>query len=234
MAIQFKVTNGPSQLDLMLALFDPEPLGQTRTVTFTLQGMNWPTTTVERERRSPEEAAEAEIYEHDLGPADYEIVVHAVERDIQGGLIEIVGCCIESRDLVTVTDYSTKKRSGWASIEHSSDKRDLDSPWPRSMGVICDGCGDNFNEGSLEKDPENGNMLCHHCLASNWTCDWCRNSFKDHVAHPRQTFDGGTICSECFERDVEGPQIAQYGIDAYEAKNEPERVVDADGKVDYE
>lgn len=231
MATQFKVTNGPSQLDLMLALFDPEPLGQTRTVTFTLQGTEYP---INVNNLSLEDRFEVELYDQNVGPADYEIVVHAVERDVHGGLLEIAGCCIESRDLVTVTNYSTKKRSGWASVEHSNDKRDLDSPWPRSMGVMCDGCGDNFNEGSLEKDPESGDMLCHHCLASNWTCDWCRNSFKDHVAHPRQTFDGGTICSECFERDDEGPQIARYGIDAYEAENEPERVVDADGKVDYE
>ena len=66
-----------------------------------------------------------------------------------------------------------------------------------------------------------------------WTCDWCKKSFPDSV-QPNQTYDGETICSECFERDDEGPQIARYGIDMYEAKNEPERVVDEDGKVDYE
>jgi hypothetical protein len=51
---------------------------------------------------------------------------------------------------------------------------------------------------------------------------------------PNQTFDGDAICHDCFRRDDEGPKIAQYGIDSYNAENEPERVVDADGKVDYE
>ena len=68
---------------------------------------------------------------------------------------------------------------------------------------------------------------------TSWTCEWCKKSFPDSK-QPNQTYDGETICFECYEDDDNGPQIAQYGIDAYEAENEPERVVDADGNVYYE
>ncbi|MDP3899682.1 MAG: hypothetical protein Q8Q23_01230 [bacterium] len=67
----------------------------------------------------------------------------------------------------------------------------------------------------------------------DWKCDRCDKSFLDSV-QPCQTFDGGTVCAECFKKDDDGPQIARYGIAQHEAENEPERVVDEDGKVDYE
>lgn len=88
----------------------------------------------------------------------------------------------------------------------------------------CNGNCDNCIDYDDDREPQ---MYC-------WICDWCKKSFAEDVAHPRQTFDGGTICHECFERDDEGQQIARYGIDQYDAENEGVAVRDVDGKVNYE
>lgn len=69
-----------------------------------------------------------------------------------------------------------------------------------------------------------------------WKCDWCKKDFLYAEHDPCQTVDNGTICSECFEADEEGPRIAEFGLDQYylELENEAERVVDVDGRVDYQ
>ena len=57
-----------------------------------------------------------------------------------------------------------------------------------------------------------------HNIYLEWKCDYCNKSFPDSE-QPVQTYDGGTICYECFEEDDQGPQIARYGIDDYEDAN---------------
>lgn len=240
MAIQLKVTNGPSQLDLMLALFDPEPHGHVRMVTFTLQGVDWPIAGIDH--RSREEKIEAELYDQNVGPAEYEILVHAVERvPLDPTSFRVVGFDVESCDMVTIMDYSTKKRSGMALLERLSGDPDIDHDVVALNAHMfrktrCHRC--NWPIYTPEKGVLDGQfIICTKCDDDKdippWTCDWCGKSSPDSV-QPSQTYDGGTICSECFERDDEGPQIARYGIDAYHGENEPKCVVDADGKVDYE
>jgi len=218
----FKITNGPSKLDLMFALFDPYPNGDARKLKFTAESQEYRGLEAMRSGRhdsrlTREDEAEVEIFDLNIGPFDFELFIVGVNRCDDGDEWVIKGQVLDNNywnpTYVGPIEirFSTKSRKGSCEMDQ------MDYPDPEADALY-----------DVDLNPHISSFT-----SSAWTCDWCKNSFPDSE-QPNRTFDNGTICHDCFRRDDDGPQIARYGIDAYEAENEPERVVDADGKVDYE
>jgi len=205
------ITNGPSKWNLMLALFDNEDCQ--RLLSFTAESERHRELEAKRnvsggyDGLTREEEIEVEVYDLNIGPYEMKVLVLSVTVD-GSEKWKISGIDMENHHDVTI-QYSTKTRKGKCEIGRAY----LDP-----------------------KDNQDVDFAYHHRQVDMppWTCDWCKKSFSEDDDQPRETHDGESICSECWERDDEGPQIARYGSAAYEAEDEPERVVDADGKVDYE
>ncbi len=227
----FKITNGPSKLDLMLALFDPYPNGDARMLKFTAESHGHRALEAMRagrhdSRLSREDEAEVEIYDLNMDPFDFELFIVGVKRLHDGDEWVINGQILDN-NYWNPTDvgpieirFSTKSRKG------SCEMDPMDYPDPEAEGERdIDYAFHNIDELRQWRSGDS---------SMSWTCNWCKQSFNEDVAHPKPTSDGETICYKCFDLDNQGPQIARDGINAYEAENEPERVVDADGKVDYE
>ncbi|HPL93129.1 MAG TPA: hypothetical protein PLB38_02505 [bacterium] len=185
MATEFNVKNGPSQLDLMLALFDPEPLGQKRMVTFTLQNAEYFISRTDYSRSNYPRSNGmfvAEPYFQDAGPADYEIVVNAVERDALTDEFKVVGCCPKSNSILTITQYSIKKRSGMASIQFTCPDINEDD-----HSRNCKNCGGYLSDEEIdycldcecemagEEDPLEGQINVKEVFLRDgeWVCDDC-------------------------------------------------------------
>jgi len=133
----YMVTNGPNKMDLMLALFEPTFYDFVRVVKFTIQSLQHDELKKLRKpwggyHTSREREAEIEIFDLDLGPTDFKLVIRSVER-ISEETWNIVAEDTDTQDVVTFTGYDTKKRSGFADIEPGPDPDPLDAVPDRAM-----------------------------------------------------------------------------------------------------
>ena len=162
MATELIVTNGPSKWDLMLALFDSEH-DRTRSVTFTVQGSNWPTTATERERRSPEEKFEAELYDRDMGPHEIEVVIDGVEHDTgDGESWKISGYIKDSNDEDIEGFYSTRRRRGRfeivaAEVPRSERLKRREAHLRMGTERVLDDLDKKYSRGTVSEE------RCHRC-----------------------------------------------------------------------